>query len=268
MERIVEQYCEAPSFLRRPMWRIWHNLISKFDKKNEVTFMNYGYVFDESDKLNLLEKDESNRYCINLYHRVANQVDLTDKDVLEVGSGRGGGASYIKRYLGPKTYTAVDISSNVIKFCQKTHQVEGLSFHKGKAEDLSQFKDDTFDAVVNVESARCYTDVLSFFKEVNRVLKDDGHFLFADMIKEGHQDEVEEELKSAGFKILEKEKINDRVVKALDLDNERRDKLIGRLIPSFLKGGFKEFAGSKGTKRYKDFASGKMEYWVYKLTKS
>lgn len=267
MDKIVERYCEAPTFLRRPMWRIWHNLITKFDKKDEVTFMNYGYVYNEGDKLQLKEVDETNRYCINLYHRVASQIDLTGKNVLEVGSGRGGGASYISRYLKPNSYKAVDISSNVIKFCKKRHKdVDNLSFYKGHAEDLSIFEDNTFDAVVNVESARCYANVQAFFNEVNRVLVEDGHFLFADMIKKGEQDEVEKELKTAGFSILEKNKINDRVVKALDLDNERRDTLIKNLIPSFLKGGFREFAGSKGTKRYKDFASGNMEYWVYKLS--
>lgn len=266
MDKIVEKYCEAPSFLRRPMWRIWHNLITRFDKQDQVTFMNYGYVFDKKNKLALEEKDEINRYCINLYHRVASQVDLKDKNVLEVGSGRGGGASYIKRYLGPQRYTAVDISSNVINFCRQQHQIKGLEFYKGKAEDLSRFKDETFDAVINVESARCYSDVEAFFAEVHRVLEKNGNFLFADMIKQGEQDQVEKELEEAGFSILDKNNINDQVVQALDLDYERRDTLIKQLIPGFLKGGFKEFAGAKGTKRYRDFSSGKMEYWVYKLS--
>lgn len=266
MRKIVVKYCEAPTIIRRPMWRIWHNLISKFDKKNEVVFMNYGYTsLNGEKKLDLKKEDKSDEYCINLYHKVANQVDLSGKDVLEVGSGRGGGASYIKRYLEPETYTGVDISSTVINFCNKKHEVDGLSFKKGKAEEIP-FSANKFDAVINVESARCYSSINAFFREVKRVLKNDGHFLFADMIKKGDVDEVEKELEEAGFEVEQKTNITKNVVEALDVDNERRQSLVTSLIPKFLRGGFLEFAGAKGTKRYKSFASGEMNYWVFKLS--
>lgn len=268
MRKLVEKYCEVPSAVRKPMWRIWHNMITKFDKAQEVTFMNYGYTSLNGEAgLELKEKDEHNRICINLYHTVASQVDLTGKNVLEVGSGRGGGAAYIKEYLKPETYTGVDISKNVIDFCNKKHDQPGLQFKVGIAESL-EFENQTFDAVVNVESARCYADVNAFFREVNRVLVPDGHFLFADMIKEKDYDIVEGELKEAGFEILDKKNISKNVVKALDMDHERRNTLIDSLIPGFLKGGFLEFAGTKGTERYNSFASGKMQYWVFLLGKA
>ncbi|MGH7787775.1 MAG: MGH1-like glycoside hydrolase domain-containing protein, partial [Candidatus Binatia bacterium] len=41
--------------------------------------------------ITLDDADEPNRYSIQLYHRVATQVDLAGKDVLEVGCGHGGG---------------------------------------------------------------------------------------------------------------------------------------------------------------------------------
>lgn len=268
MRKIVEKYCEMPSSIRKPMWKIWHNIITSVDKENEVTFMNYGYTSLNGDKkLVLDEKDDINRFCINLYHNVASQIDLTGKKVLEVGSGRGGGASYIKRYLKPETYTGVDISSKVIEFCNSVHDVPGLTFKKGIAEDLA-FSNQTFDAVINVESARCYADTTAFFREANRVLVPNGHFLFADMIKDGENSSVEEELKDSGFKMLNKKNITENVVKALDLDHGRRKKLIQSLIPKFLQGGFQEFAGAKGTQRYKAFATGEMQYWIYLLQKA
>ena len=63
--------------------------------------MNYGY-FKENfyPDLNLL--DEKERFPIHLYHHVSTQISLKGLKVLEVGSGRGGGASYIARYLMPK----------------------------------------------------------------------------------------------------------------------------------------------------------------------
>jgi hypothetical protein len=46
-------------------------------------------------------------------------VDLNGKKVLEVGCGHGGGASYIKRYLGPASYPGLDLNPTGVGFCQK-----------------------------------------------------------------------------------------------------------------------------------------------------
>src|SRR5207247_11334513 len=82
------------------------------------------------------EADEPNRYFIQLYHHVVSAVDLTNLDVLVISSGRGGGASYIKRYLKPKAVTDVDFSVKAIRFCKHTHAVDGLSFVEGVAASL------------------------------------------------------------------------------------------------------------------------------------
>src|ERR1700752_2581360 len=68
---------------------------------DDVVFFNFGYEEDPPMALPLAECDEPNRYCIQLYHVTASQVDLTGKKVLEVSCGAGGGASYVMRNLGP-----------------------------------------------------------------------------------------------------------------------------------------------------------------------
>lgn len=267
MQKIVEKYCELPTAMRRPLWQLWHNLMIKFDKEKNATFMNYGYAnLNGEEKLNLLESDEKDRYCIQLYDHVVNKVDLKNKKVLEIGSGRGGGASYITRYYKPESYTALDISKQVIDFCNNYHNVERLSFVKGFAEK-PPFDDKHFDAVVNVESARCYKNLETFFKEVKRVLKDDGHFLFADMIKHHEVEKINSLLEKCGFEFISKQNIAQNVVKALDFDHLRRENLIKSQVPGFLSKAFLQFAGTKGTERYESFANGKMEYWSYVLRK-
>ena len=97
MGRMFE-YAELPKFVRRPLWRLWHNLIGSFDKKlTSTVFMNYGYASDNGEfaDLKLKSEDEPDRYSIQLYHHVTRNFDFKEKEVLEVGSGRGGGASFL-----------------------------------------------------------------------------------------------------------------------------------------------------------------------------
>jgi ubiquinone/menaquinone biosynthesis C-methylase UbiE len=249
------------------MWRIWHNLLIRFDKDSTVNFMNYGYAGLNGDvPIELKKEDEENRYCIQLYDHVVNSVDLENKKVIEVGSGRGGGADYIARYYKPSEYTGVDISSGVIKFCKQCYNVKGLTFQEGRAEKIPA-ETASFDALVNVESARCYSDIKAFFKEVHRVLNDDGYFLFADMIEKGEVESVRKELAECGFNIQSEQEITKNVAKGLELDTKRREKQIQKKVPGILQKSFEKFAGTKGSTRYNSFNNGTFEYWSFVLRK-
>jgi len=267
MANFVDNYCEFPTALRRPMWKIWHKLLLRFDNDSTVNFMNYGFVGLNGEKqIELEEGDEINRYCIQLYDHVVSRADIKNKRVLEVGSGRGGGANYIARYYKPEKYTGIDISSGVIKFCNKTYNTPGLSFVEGIAEKIP-YESSSFDALVNVESARCYSDISTFFNEAHRVLTNDGQFLFADMIEEKDLYDVREKLQVCGFKIDEQLNITKNVAKGLDLDSKRRENLIENKIPGMLKKSFGKFAGTKGSTRYNSFNNGKFQYWSFVLSK-
>jgi ubiquinone/menaquinone biosynthesis C-methylase UbiE len=248
------------------MWRIWHNLLIRFDDETSANFMNYGYESLNGDpRLELKDEDEPNRYGIQLYNYVVKDAEIKNKQVLEIGSGRGGGASFITRYYKPQKYIALDISSKIIEFCNNHYNDEGLEFVKGRAENLP-LEDNLFDVVVNVESARCYSDLTVFFKEVRRVLKPGGKFMFADMIENHEVEDMKKLLTEAGFKIEKEKDITDNVVKALDHDSERREKLINKKVPGFLKSSFLQFAGAQGTERYNAFKNKKFHYYTFVLS--
>ncbi|HEC42594.1 MAG TPA: SAM-dependent methyltransferase [Bacteroides sp.] len=267
MSVIVNNYGELPMAIRRPLWQWWHKVIIRYDLELNWKFLNYGYQSLNGDPhLSLLETDETDRYSIQLYDHVVNRAELLDKDVLEVGSGRGGGASYISRYYDPKSYTALDISASIIDFCKDYYDVEGLSFKKGVAEDLP-FEAESFDTIVNVESARVYKSLKTFFSEAYRVLRKDGKFLIADMIRPKDLNEFKQQLKDCGFRTLHETEITANVVESLNRDCERRQKLIRKRSPGFLVNSFNTFAGIKGTERYKAFTDGTFEYWSFVLEK-
>ena len=234
--------------LRRSISKWWYEYISSLDTGAKMLFMNYGYsaLDPQHKKLNLDPTDEENRYAIQLYHQVAGAIDLTGLDVLEVGSGRGGGAAYVSRYLHPKSMVGVDITANAVKFCAKQYDIAGLSFEQSDAQAL-QFDDASFDAVINVESSNCYPDIEGFFKEVRRVLRPNGYFLYADLRHESELDLWRSQLTGTGLELVIEEDITANVMHALDLDNERKRKLINLYSPWIVRKFCDEFAGMKGS---------------------
>ena len=93
-----------------------YQLPALFVRHSGWRFMNYGFtpLGSDGDALALDAGDEADRYCIRLYHHVAGAVDLRDLDVLEVGSGRGGGSYFVKSYLGPSQMVGLDYSEHAV----------------------------------------------------------------------------------------------------------------------------------------------------------
>ncbi len=248
----------------QPIWKAWYEYVSKKDSQGEIKFLNYGFHSDE--KVDLSPEDETERYPLQLYHHVASAIDIKEKAILEVGCGRGGGASYISRYFTPKSYVAVDISKQAIQYCKKNHTTAGLDFIQGDAQNLP-FNANSFDVVLNVESSHCYPNLNVFFNEVYKVLKPEGYFLYTDFRNQQNLSKVEETIKQSPFEIISVEEITENVAKALEIDDERRVNLIKRLVPGLFFKPVAAFAATKGSVTYKGFATKWNTYYFYVLKK-
>ncbi|HBH48363.1 MAG TPA: class I SAM-dependent methyltransferase [Bacteroidales bacterium] len=246
-------------------FRIWYWYISTVDKKAQVTFMNYGYSSSHID-LELEEHDEKDRYSMQLYNYVATGIDIKGKDILEVGCGRGGGISFIKRYLEPKNATGIDLNKKAIDFCKKQYSEHCIDFYQGNAQELV-FKENTFDVVINVESSHRYPQMNKFLDEVFRVLKPGGYLLFTDFRHEKDVEKLNMQFKNSGFEIIKEELITPNVLEALKLSSVEREKLIQSLAPKFLHGLGKKFAATEGTPTYNKFSENKFEYLSHILVK-
>ncbi len=268
MRKIVTYYLSASMSMKKILWRILHRAIINRYKGSELVFLNYGYEYlnPNDEPLKLKEIDEKERYCLQLYRSTVADVELNNKDVLEVGCGRGGGASYIARYLKPKSYIGLDMSKEVIKFNNKYHKLPGLSFVTGNAQKLP-FEDQSFDAIVNVESSRSYNDMNAFISEVHRVLRPKGYLLFTDIRTKEENELLRERFQRVGLKVIKEVNIIQNVVKALDLDSQRRYQLIKKKTPKIFHGFAEEFSSTKESKRYEEFADGTMIYMQYVLQK-
>lgn len=203
-------------------------------KDDDLVFINYGYEEDPPMNLPLSAADEPNRYFINLYHLTANQADIKGKRVLEVGCGHGGGASYLTRTFEPASYTALDLNAAGIEYCRKKHDVPGLDFVAGDAEDLP-FADQSFDALANIESGCLYPRFPRFLSEVNRVLRPGGHFLYADHRTSHRIATWEEDLANAPLQMVSQRVISAEVARGIELNMDWARYAADRTAPRFLR---------------------------------
>src|SRR5215470_5793723 len=222
--------------LRRALWRVFFDLLaSRFHNVGWWTLMNYGYAEagGTSRSFDLQPQDEAERYPIALYRHVATLAPLVGRDVLEVGSGRGGGASYVARYLKPRRMVGLDLSGQAVAFSNRQHVTSNLHFQKGDAERLP-FADDSFDSVINVESSFCYPSIDRFFGEVKRVLRPGGYLHYTDLRLAHEVDGWKDAIERSGLEVLVERDITANVIEALHRDCARRRagarRIAGRLF--------------------------------------
>jgi ubiquinone/menaquinone biosynthesis C-methylase UbiE len=255
----------APPFFKNKLWKWWYQRLAKGYDKKEFRFMNYGYKDD--GPLILSDYDESHRLFIQLYNTNIKDIDFKGKNVLEVGSGRGGGASWIARTKKPESLTGIDFSKEAVSLCNIWYKDQkNLSFIEGNAENIP-LKNSSFDIVYNVESSHCYGNISKFIQEVFRLLKNQGDFCWTDFRDQKTMTELENIFISVGFKIISKRNITKQVLEALDMINESKKEKINQLVPKSIRRSFETFAGVQGTPVYQAFVEERLQYYCYQLKK-
>lgn len=253
--------------VKKSKWNVFIKKMSQKDTLNSTNFMNYGFKNLSADEdINLLHDDEKNRYFIQLYDHVISKVDLYYKDILEISSGRGGGASYINRYYAPKTYTCIESSKNLVNFCNSYYSEPGLSFINA-SEKKMPFENERFDFVINLGAARFYDDFPKFCNEVYRVLRKDSIFIFADIVEKRTLETVKHQLRMAGFTIEHKDDITQNIVAFIQDEQIHKYKFKKERIPGFMKKAFSTFIKSNDSDNAEALLNGTSIYMSYTLRK-
>jgi ubiquinone/menaquinone biosynthesis C-methylase UbiE len=258
---------QYPDTVKESIWNLFTKKMSQKDTVKTTNFMNYGFKNLSADEdINLLHDDEKNRYFIQLYDHVISKVDLYYKDILEVSSGRGGGASYINRYYAPKTYTGIESSKNLVNFCNSYYSEPGLSFIKASEKDIP-FENESFDVVINIGNARFYDDLPQFLNEVYRVLRKNALFVFADFIEKNQLETVKHNLRMAGFTIEHKCDISKNIAAFIQDENIHEYKFQKEGIPGFMKKAFSPFIKTNDSVSSESLLNGKELYMNFVLKK-
>jgi ubiquinone/menaquinone biosynthesis C-methylase UbiE len=251
--------------LRENAFRMLYWYVNRVDKNSDILLMNYGY-HDLDNVLKLDLNDESDRFSIQLYHHLASKVDLKDKDIVEIGCGRGGGLYYITKNFSPASARGVDLDRQAVTFCKCHYENKALNFSRGDAQNLN-LENNSCDVLINVESSHRYPDMEAFLAEVSRILRPNGHFLFTDFRHDYEFEAMKKDLDKCGLVMLKEEFINKEVVTALKLDTERKEKLVDQLVPKLLSKFALDFAGAVGSPTYNQMLSREYLYFSYVLQK-
>ncbi len=250
-------------------WKFWYNLAHRVDgRSGNLKLMNWGYApAGGGGKIMDLEpEDEINRFPLQMYYHAVGRRSLEGLDVLEVGCGRGGGAVGLMKYAAPRSLAGIDLSSRAIALINASCRNPALSFRVGDAENIP-FPDESFDAVVNIESSHCYPNIRAFFSEASRVLKKGGKLFYADFRMIEKLKPWERAVEESGFIIREKEDITADVVRALTKDSPRKERLVKQRVPFFLRRYFRRFACTENSEFFRSLITGRRVYHRYLLVK-
>lgn len=257
------------AWFKRINAKITYELLAKYIPVDNWHFMNYGYV--ASDAETSVSPFQGNitvqRLSAQMYHYLASKIELTDKIVLEVGSGRGGGARYLADNFKPCSYIGLDIAGHAVDLANRLHGLPNLKFIQGSGECIP-LPAGAVDAVINVESSHGYGDVAQFLREVYRVLKPGGHLLLVDFRNSVENMELfKQQLSGSGLICMSEENISLQVVRAIEADEDTKRKQIDAWIPQRFKKIFCEFAGVVGSKFYTTLKNQSRPYYRFVLVK-
>jgi len=202
-----------------------------------------------------VEETAFNANSIRLAYELVGSTDLTGRDALDIGCGRGGTAVLLADQFGAQV-TGVDLSPEAVAFCRETHAAPNVSFMVGDAEHLP-FEGDSFDAVSNVESSHTYPDMRAFLSEVRRVLRSGGWFLHTDLLPTQRWMEVRAILSVHGFTVSVDREITANVLASCDQVAGHRTKAFGessQMIDNFL--------AVPGSTVYEQMRTGAWEYRI------
>lgn len=236
---------------------------TKFDRY--LRFLNFGYALldGEAPAGPALPRNFPNRDSAQLLFNVVGGVELTGL-VGEVGCGRGGNIGVLLDFLGVQRAVGLDLARANLEFCRRCYAPDRARFVQAGAEALP-LRGSSIDVLLNVESSGCYPDIESFFREVARVVRVGGHFLWADLARREMIAAYRRVLARLGFEVVGDRDITANVVAARQARAERQRLALGdgRRVE-----GFDDWVGAGGSELHDQLVDPRCAYQIMRARRA
>ena len=248
-----------------------------FDNLNDVVadtpfdrhlrFFNFGYRPLEGEPVAgpKLSPTFPNRDSAQLLFEVVGDTALDGARVAEIGCGRGGNLWLLRRYYGTRQVVGVDIAYNSMAFCRRSMPDDDAAFIHGDAERVP-LRSGCADAVVSVETSCTYPDIEQFFRNVARVLRVGGSFLYTDLIDHVLLEPFVGALGALGLELHHRRDITANV-SASRQARAGRQKLAFGTTAAQDEGAFSEFVGLDGSRLFEYLQGDERGYQILRFTK-
>jgi ubiquinone/menaquinone biosynthesis C-methylase UbiE len=238
----------------------WYGHLADLILASPIVCLNYGYVPSAADDgLELAPSQEHMRHYLQLYAYVVEALDVTNKDLLEISCGYGGGADYVSHRWRPRSYVGLDLTEAPLRRARQRFGTGGLAFMAASADRLG-LAAGAFDAVICVEASHCYPNMRDFLDEVRRVLRPRGRAVLADYRPASALPELKADFVRSGLVLLDETDITANVLRSLDETHDQRSQWIARYGPFWLRPLMGQLAGVRGSIVYRGFLSRRLVY--------
>jgi SAM-dependent methyltransferase len=235
-----------------------------------ATFLNYGYVPNGNEQFAVVEPHEVwNINSVKLLLEAVGGTAICDRDVIDIGCGRGGNIVALAKYFKPKTMVGLDVCPANIAYCSSKNRLPAASYLVADAENIP-FTNESFDVVLNMESAHAYPNRAKFYAEVYRILRPGGTFLYTELMPAEQVERNVRLLKEAGLSVIRNQDVTSNVLLSCEGNAKQRTgpQGIAKQAGADMNiADIGDFIALPGSKKYQEMSSGTGQYRLMNLVK-
>ncbi|WP_270168446.1 class I SAM-dependent methyltransferase [Paenibacillus sp. SYP-B4298] len=235
-----------------------------------ATFLNYGYVSQGNEQHAVIEPDDVwNRNSVKLLLEAVGRTAIRERQVIDIGCGRGGNIAALYKYFKPLSIVGLDICPANIAYCSAKSRMVEAFYLVGDAENIP-FADESFDVVLNMESAHAYPNRSRFYEEVYRIMRVGGVFLYTELMLADQVAQNVRLLEEAGLSVIRNQDVTLNVLLSCDENAKQRTGTQGianNANASTNIGDINDFIALPGSKKYEEMKAGARQYRMMNLVK-